>query len=379
MSSFASRYVRGKTAEKGQETMMTMAQAMPVVLAAGGLSSSVAVAAAALVVVLTIVLVFVMVLRSSNSGRRSSTGLGYDAPSGPLGQPQNAVDDPGWHAPAAAPGERGWGQQYGESSQQGGAWGDQQSNAWGSQQSNAWGPGADQGGWNGQSRVPSPSQPMAPAAQADWGARGTPSRPGQTPSRPGWSAAAPVSSPWDQGAAGPASGPAWGPAQPTIPAAGPAPQAAGGWAGQQASGGGWNGAPAQAASGGGWNGAPAQAASGGGWNGAPAANNGWGSAPAAQRLGVLVVRQGKEPGKSFELRKERMTLGRSRESDIFLEDLAVSRLHTTVLQDGTGRYILRDEGSANGTYVNQQRVTEQVLEEGDEIQVGQTILIFNWR
>ena len=95
-----------------------------------------------------------------------------------------------------------------------------------------------------------------------------------------------------------------------------------------------------------------------------------------QRLGVIVVRQGKEPGRIFEVRRERMTIGRSRDSDIFLEDSAVSRLHTTVGRDDSGAYIIRDEASANGTYVNNQRITEQPLQEGDEIQVGQTILAF---
>ncbi len=91
---------------------------------------------------------------------------------------------------------------------------------------------------------------------------------------------------------------------------------------------------------------------------------------------MIVVRQGKEPGRIYEVRKDRLTIGRSRESDIFLEDLAVSRLHTTVGRDESGRYLLRDENSANGTYVNGQRVAEHVLEEGDEIQVGQTVLSF---
>ena len=97
---------------------------------------------------------------------------------------------------------------------------------------------------------------------------------------------------------------------------------------------------------------------------------------AARGTGVIVVRQGKEPGRMFEVRKERLTIGRSRDSDIFLEDLAVSRLHTTVARDESGRYIIRDENSANGTYVNGQKVSEQQLDEGDEIQVGQTVLAF---
>jgi pSer/pThr/pTyr-binding forkhead associated (FHA) protein len=103
------------------------------------------------------------------------------------------------------------------------------------------------------------------------------------------------------------------------------------------------------------------------------------SAAGAQRLGVLVVRQGKEQGRVYEVRKDRLTIGRSRDSDIFLEDLAVSRLHTTVYRDEGGRYIIHDENSANGTYVNSQRITEQPLEEGDEIQVGQTVLAFMTR
>jgi pSer/pThr/pTyr-binding forkhead associated (FHA) protein len=88
------------------------------------------------------------------------------------------------------------------------------------------------------------------------------------------------------------------------------------------------------------------------------------------------MRKGKEPGRIFEINKDVMTIGRSRESDIFLEDLAVSRTHTIVEREPAGRYILRDKESANGTYVNGQRVSEHVLEEGDEVQVGQTVLAF---
>jgi hypothetical protein len=136
-----------------------------------------------------------------------------------------------------------------------------------------------------------------------------------------------------------------------------------------------------------WGGAASPSGGGGAWGGnAPSPyEGGFGEGDKTrivrpnsgqQRVGMIVIRQGKEPGRVFELRKDRLTIGRSRESDIFLEDLAVSRLHTTVNSDGGGHYIIRDEGSANGTYVNQQRVTEQALEEGDEIQVGQTVLAF---
>jgi pSer/pThr/pTyr-binding forkhead associated (FHA) protein len=98
--------------------------------------------------------------------------------------------------------------------------------------------------------------------------------------------------------------------------------------------------------------------------------------PVNARPGVIVVKQGKEPGRVFEIRNDRLTIGRSRDSDIFLEDLAVSRLHATVYRDDNGEYRVRDENSANGTTVNGQRITEHVLQEGDEIVLGQTVLAF---
>ena len=91
---------------------------------------------------------------------------------------------------------------------------------------------------------------------------------------------------------------------------------------------------------------------------------------------MVIVRQGKEPNRVFEIRGDRMTMGRSRDSDIFLEDLAVSRLHATIYRDDRGQYVLRDENSANGTTVNGPRIGEHVLEEGDEIGLGQTVLVF---
>lgn len=79
------------------------------------------------------------------------------------------------------------------------------------------------------------------------------------------------------------------------------------------------------------------------------------------------------------IRGDRLTIGRSRDSDIFLEDLAVSRLHATIYRADNGQYVVRDENSANGTTVNGQRIGEHVLEESDEIGVGQTTLGFAHR
>jgi pSer/pThr/pTyr-binding forkhead associated (FHA) protein len=100
------------------------------------------------------------------------------------------------------------------------------------------------------------------------------------------------------------------------------------------------------------------------------------------RLGIVRIEEGKEPGRIYEVRKDSLSIGRSRESDIFLEDLAVSRLHASIVNMGNGNYALRDEGSANGTKVNGQTVPKYQpysLQEGDKIQLGQTVLVFNKR
>ncbi|GCE17752.1 hypothetical protein KDK_15520 [Dictyobacter kobayashii] len=96
-------------------------------------------------------------------------------------------------------------------------------------------------------------------------------------------------------------------------------------------------------------------------------------------VGFVRVEEGKEPGRVYEIRKESLSMGRSRESDIFLEDLAVSRLHASLVNMGNGSYALKDEGSANGTKVNGQLVNKfqtYPLQEGDRIQLGQTVLVF---
>jgi len=100
------------------------------------------------------------------------------------------------------------------------------------------------------------------------------------------------------------------------------------------------------------------------------------------RLGVVRVEEGKDPGRIYEVRKESLSIGRSRESDIFLEDLAVSRLHASIVNMGSGNYGLKDEGSANGTKVNGQLVPKNQtypLNDGDKIQLGQTVLVFGKR
>jgi hypothetical protein len=104
--------------------------------------------------------------------------------------------------------------------------------------------------------------------------------------------------------------------------------------------------------------------------------------PPAQQgvlIGTLRVETGQKSGQVYILRKEQLSIGRSRESDIFLEDLALSRLHASIITTGNGSYTLQDKGSANGTKVNGQPVRKNhpyLLCSGDKIQLGQTVLAF---
>jgi pSer/pThr/pTyr-binding forkhead associated (FHA) protein len=67
--------------------------------------------------------------------------------------------------------------------------------------------------------------------------------------------------------------------------------------------------------------------------------------------------------------------GRHPESDIFLDDITVSRRHAE-FQRGSGGYVVRDVGSLNGTYLNRERIDETDLANGDEVQIGKFKLVF---
>jgi len=96
----------------------------------------------------------------------------------------------------------------------------------------------------------------------------------------------------------------------------------------------------------------------------------------AAQSGALVVRSGGgRVGQSFPLTGEKMTIGRSPETDVFLDDVTVSREHATLVRRG-GEWFLDDAGSLNGTYVNRQRVDSHRLEDGDELQIGKFKLTF---
>jgi hypothetical protein len=92
-------------------------------------------------------------------------------------------------------------------------------------------------------------------------------------------------------------------------------------------------------------------------------------------VGLLVVRHGPNVGSSFRLDAEHTNVGRHPDSEIFLDDITVSRRHVVLDRTPTG-YKLRDVGSLNGTYVNRERVDEAVLRHGDELQIGRYRLSF---
>jgi hypothetical protein len=92
-------------------------------------------------------------------------------------------------------------------------------------------------------------------------------------------------------------------------------------------------------------------------------------------VGLLVVRHGPESGSSYRLEKPVTAVGRHPDSDIFLDDITVSRRHVQLQRDEDG-YTLRDVGSLNGTYVNRERVDQARLRHGDEVQIGRYRLSF---
>ncbi|HUE28544.1 MAG TPA: FHA domain-containing protein [Solirubrobacteraceae bacterium] len=94
------------------------------------------------------------------------------------------------------------------------------------------------------------------------------------------------------------------------------------------------------------------------------------------RGAALVIRAGGgRSGESFPLEGERLTVGRRPDSDIFLDDVTVSRDHALLVRRGSD-YYLDDCGSLNGTYVNRRRIESHHLIDGDELQIGKYKLAF---
>jgi hypothetical protein len=91
---------------------------------------------------------------------------------------------------------------------------------------------------------------------------------------------------------------------------------------------------------------------------------------------VLLIRAGGgREGETIVLDADVLTIGRSPHSDLFLDDVTVSRHHARVLRDEGGFWV-EDLNSLNGTYVNRKRIEQQRLFDGDELQIGKFKLVF---
>ncbi|HVN13877.1 MAG TPA: FHA domain-containing protein [Kineosporiaceae bacterium] len=92
---------------------------------------------------------------------------------------------------------------------------------------------------------------------------------------------------------------------------------------------------------------------------------------------LLIVQRGPNSGARFLLDADKTTAGRRPDSDIFLDDVTVSRKHAEFLRRPGGVFVVRDVGSLNGTYVQRDRIDEVVLRDGDEVQIGKYRMVFH--
>ncbi len=90
---------------------------------------------------------------------------------------------------------------------------------------------------------------------------------------------------------------------------------------------------------------------------------------------MLVVQKGPSAGSRFLLDQDEVTAGRHNDSEIFLDDVTVSRRHAVFTREG-GEFSVADAGSLNGTYVNRDRIDKVVLKDSDEVQIGKYRLVF---
>jgi pSer/pThr/pTyr-binding forkhead associated (FHA) protein len=95
----------------------------------------------------------------------------------------------------------------------------------------------------------------------------------------------------------------------------------------------------------------------------------------ARGAGMLVVKRGPNAGSQFRLDRAVLSAGRHPTSDIFLDDITVSRRHAEFRRED-GKFHVVDLGSLNKTYLNREPVESAVLANGDEIQIGNFRLVF---
>jgi pSer/pThr/pTyr-binding forkhead associated (FHA) protein len=90
---------------------------------------------------------------------------------------------------------------------------------------------------------------------------------------------------------------------------------------------------------------------------------------------LLVVQRGPGAGSRFLLDADLVNAGRHPDSEIFLDDVTVSRRHAEFTRTAEG-FTVSDVGSLNGTYVNRDRIDRVRLTDGDEVQIGKYRLVF---
>jgi hypothetical protein len=90
---------------------------------------------------------------------------------------------------------------------------------------------------------------------------------------------------------------------------------------------------------------------------------------------MVFIHRGPSRGARFLITAEGATIGRSPSSEIFLDDVTVSRSHASIKREGS-EFIFSDSGSLNGSYINNQQSTSHRLITGDEIQIGKFHMLF---
>src|SRR5260370_12603738 len=97
--------------------------------------------------------------------------------------------------------------------------------------------------------------------------------------------------------------------------------------------------------------------------------------PESTTTSYLVIQDGPRAGKRLEIWKDCTTIGRSRDRDIFLEDITVHRKQASIIRTAQG-FVLRDDNGSGDSMVNGQPVQEQLLNSGDQLLLGNTQLTF---
>lgn len=90
---------------------------------------------------------------------------------------------------------------------------------------------------------------------------------------------------------------------------------------------------------------------------------------------LLVVQRGPGAGSRYLLDTDKVLAGRHPDSDIFLDDITVSRRHAEFRRGANG-YAVHDVGSLNGSYVNRDRIDDAELQNGDEVRIGKFRLVY---